>query len=323
VKRTYFSLIALAGLFMFGCATGIPMKVTKPAEFDLGDVKTIAVLPFGFPSLGQDGDLDPRQAALERLKIADSGEWNPIERDSAKEAEAVFTTLMKDTGRFSVLTTEDLMGGADPSDPSASINADAIAAGSIVTLASIVTDRSYKGTSGKTVHSYTDAVYVELRIDLIQAGTNEVLATKTFSGRAKAEKLSDRPSVDAKTREIASAMIRGWKDGMRRALGPYTVTEARRLAEDDKKDPRMEEATKLVEAGSYRKAFDLYLDIYGATKDFAAGFNAAIMKEVLGDPEGAYADMEALAKASTNSKARKEADRIKASLPGAEESGAE
>lgn len=313
MKKSLIPIIVLACLTVFSCATSIPVKAIKPPELDLRGIKTIAILPFAYPAQGQNPDLDPYQAALERLWYPESEDQDPIFREMAKRAEAVFTKALKESERFNVISPEELSAALDPDDPAAGIEADAVVVGSF-SLASIVTDHPYPGVSGKTIHSYADAVFVSLSFDIYRTGTDRIAASREIWDSATIENLPDKEAVSEMTRKTSADFISAWSERIRRAFAPYVEREERKLA-DGGKDLDMKRAKLLVAEGSYREALDLYDAEYRETGGFAAGFNAAIMKEILGDIDGAIADMDALSKSFPKSRAAIEAFRMRASLP--------
>jgi curli biogenesis system outer membrane secretion channel CsgG len=303
----------LALLLLFGCATAIPIKVTKAAEINLRGAKTLAVLPISFPSQVASVGLSPYQAALLRLWFYDARE-NQVEKHVAQYAENIFTTALLDTQYFTVLRSEDLKNTVAAGDANAKINADVVITGALTSLNSQVSMKTYTNKdTGKRTYSWENRIALEVRFDVIQTATSELIAVKTFSGTAT--RTANTPdAAEASTEEAAKAIIKGWAEPIKRALAPYVVTEARFLADDELKDPRMEQAKKLVQDQFYQKAFEMYTKIYADSKNFAGGFNAAIMKEVLGDLEGAIADMSALADASTNPRALQEVKRMNKAL---------
>ena len=80
------------------------------------------------------------------------------------------------------------------------------------------------------------------------------------------------------------------------------------LEKSDSKDQSvkaaMKEAKKLVDAKNYAAAANAYGKIYAETKDFAAGYNQAILTEVAKNTDEAIVLMQALAVSSKNTKAQ-------------------
>ncbi len=316
MKKAFLPLIALACLAFYGCATSIPVQAIKPAELDLRGIKTIAVLPFAYPTQGRDPDLDPYQAALESLWLQDSEDQDPASRDLARAAERIFIQTVEDTGLFRVISPEELSATLDPSSPAAGIDADAVVVGNI-SLVSIVNDYPYKGASGKTIHSYTNAVFVGLSFEIYRGDSDRIAASREIRDSITFKKLPDKQAVSDTTQKATEDIVSAWPESIRRAFAPHSMPEERYLA-DGGKDSDMEKAMLLVQEGSYRGALDLYTANFRKTGLFAAGYNAAIMKELLGDIDGAIADMDELARSFPKSKAASEAFRMRASLAAGE-----
>ncbi len=89
---------------------------------------------------------------------------------------------------------------------------------------------------------------------------------------------------------------------------PTSKTVSVILEKSDSKDKAvktaMSEAKKLVDAKNYVAAAESYGKIYTQSKDFAAGYNQAIITEVAKNTDEAIVLMQALAKSSENPKAK-------------------
>lgn len=298
-----------AAVFATGCATSIPVRITKPAEIDLGNAMKVAVLPFGFPSQQSIPGMGPYQAALYRLWYGEEYE-DKLERTVARHAESTVAAELSKTQYYAVLRTDDLRYSLMDGDFNAKIFADAVLSGRILTFRRDLQDRSATGNDGKRVERYLLTVTVETRFDAIRVSDKALVASKDFRGEASKEVASPAVADSAETlaKEIVSSQIASFV----KSLAPYTVTEYRTLLADESKDERLARADKLAKDGFYRKAYDVYADIHRSEADFVAGYNAAIMAEVLGDLDGAIAAMEALADATSDARALRESVRMRA-----------
>jgi hypothetical protein len=61
----------------------------------------------------------------------------------------------------------------------------------------------------------------------------------------------------------------------------------------------------------YRNSYDIFSQIYKTSGNIAAGYNAAIMKESMGDIEGAYNEMNELASKTAEPDVIREVNRLK------------
>jgi hypothetical protein len=118
--------------------------------------------------------------------------------------------------------------------------------------------------------------------------------------------------------DMARTIVTKSLSGLARDVAPYKVTETRALMKEKSKDKylqnQMKDAYRLVKAESYRVALNSYLSIYGAYNNFAAGYNAAILYEVIGDLDSAAGMMEELLDETGNPKASTELARLRRAI---------
>lgn len=299
--------LLVATVSLAGCATSIPVKMLKPAEIDLGGAKTIAVLPFSFPSQVETPGLGPYEAALYRLWYSDHRE-KALERNIARYIESQLGTKLLESDFFTVVRADDLRSTVSKDDTSKKIGSEIVVTGRITTLSSNIKDSSYQTKEGKYVENYEISVMLEVRYDVLRTADNSLIISKNLrASRSRTGKYNEMRQAEE---SIAKDLVVEQIPQVVRALAPYTVTEYRTLAADETKDPRMEQADKLVKDGFYQKAHELYAKIYAEKKNFAAGYNAAIMLEILGDLDKAIVSMKALADESLNPKALQEQKRM-------------
>jgi hypothetical protein len=105
---------------------------------------------------------------------------------------------------------------------------------------------------------------------------------------------------------------------LNRDVAPWSIEEKRALMDETSKNKelkqRMKDAQALVKEGSYKSAFNAYVRIYEDTESLAAGYNAAIMTEILGDLPGAIERMWLLEEVTGNPKATAELARMRQTL---------
>jgi len=101
-----------------------------------------------------------------------------------------------------------------------------------------------------------------------------------------------------------------------RDIAPWKETVHLTIEKETSRDKtvktRMKEAEALVKARRYAEALEVYDQVYQDTGSFAAGYNAAFMREVVGDLNGAIALMSGLA-ADGNPRALAALDRMQSS----------
>lgn len=115
---------------------------------------------------------------------------------------------------------------------------------------------------------------------------------------------------------LAQSIVQTELKNLAREVAPYTVTEKRTLMDETSKikdlKSRMKAVRKVVEKErSYKSALKEYLALYQQYNSFAAGYNAAILYEVLGDLENAVAQMQTLESETGNPQAGEELARLR------------
>jgi tetratricopeptide (TPR) repeat protein len=93
-------------------------------------------------------------------------------------------------------------------------------------------------------------------------------------------------------------------------IAPYKEVVYRALMKDKTKDPDMEKANEFVKNNDYDSALDTYLGVWKRSKNPAAGVNAGIMYEALGDLDSALATVKAVVDETANKTAMGEYNRL-------------
>lgn len=311
------SLTVLAAvLFLANCATAIPVELTRPAELDLAGSATITVLPFGFPSQMDPGDQDRYALALARLWFTGQDE-NPREKLFASRTEGALVDALLATGFFQVLKPgqlRDSLASGDTGGARQKLAADAVITGKLSRLEQVDADESFTDKkTGRLIEQYRTTLRVRIDYEVLLGSSGTLVASRNYTSERSGSyyRWSDKERT---VRNLEDEALREFAGQVRKEVAPYKVVEYRYLESDSTKDPAMDQALKLVEQKDYRQALELYAGIYGKSGNPAAGFNAAIMKEVLGDSAGALADMETLARVQAWKKAADEALRMKQTM---------
>ncbi|MDA3835651.1 MAG: hypothetical protein PF495_19945, partial [Spirochaetales bacterium] len=141
------------------------------------------------------------------------------------------------------------------------------------------------------VESYfVQNVELQASYSIIDVKNGQVLASKYLSGRDSSRtRIKDADSFTAPLLEpMYRTIIRNLQSDIRRQLAPYYVREYRNL-KAEKGNERFDTAKKLIQRSQYREALDLYIEMWNDTENFAAGYNAAILYEVIGQYNSALA----------------------------------
>ncbi|MBN1649016.1 MAG: hypothetical protein JW874_13355 [Spirochaetales bacterium] len=319
------ALIVLSIVFISGCRTAISVTVTKPAEVNMSGARNIAVFDFTYPRqyriTGMTSD-DLFNRIIAAAIARDRLRTDTLERRIADYMTNQLVSGLVGTEYFSVFTPNDVsaaMIGADNpnlgmTDVGLLLGADAIIVGSVDSMD--WSDEEYK-KERKVYNSKTKKyhVVVERRIKrtveisvtyrVVNAETGSVIASESDTQTRNDDKeLKDRDrlaDVDTLFKQAVDNMI----PAITKKLAPYKVRETRFLKKDKMKDDRMEQADQFVKGAMYEKALNIFMQVWDDSQNIAAGYNAAIMKDVMGDLEGAlemmnivldkYADKEVMA----------------------------
>lgn len=167
-----------------------------------------------------------------------------------------------------------------------------------------------KDADGKTIYETVQTyckvatvtvAYKAVRFDGTPIGSGKASGSASTSYYEDRSKLTDSSSL------VNSAMKKPLQDIISDMV-PTKRTLSVQLAKSNNKDKEfkasMNEAQKLVKKEKYIAAADAYGKIYAQTKDFAAGYNQAVITEVAYGTSKAVVLMEALAKTSGNPEAQ-------------------
>jgi hypothetical protein len=310
VRTAALSLAAVTLLLALSCATAIPVTLVKPPELDMGGIKTIAVLPFGYGSDGLYGD--PLQVALSRL-------LNPyryvgeFESQNAVQVQNRFIDALLASNAYTVVTGSELLKNALQGRAG---GVDAYISGEI-NMAHATDETSFtdiKGSDGvvRKTFTLTRKARFEFTYRVIRTADGRIIGQRSKAGTASSVAYGDRAYTSIASAEslVRDAMRSSFGD-IHREVAPWTSTEFRQLVKDSGKNEALERADALVKKGQYREALAIYQSTYAAGGNFAAGYNAAIMTEILGDLAGAISLMDALYSATGNPKAANELRRMR------------
>lgn len=164
---------------------------------------------------------------------------------------------------------------------------------------------SRKLPDGRTVYesveNFTKHATFAMDYNLVGTRDGSVRGTGDATGTAKSSSTTDRTRIQDDSSLISEAKKQPIKK-LISDLVPTQQTLSVKLLKSDSQDKdvkaAMSEANKFVKSKDYAAAADAYGKIYADSKDFAAGYNQAVLTEVADGTEPALALMEALAKVS-------------------------
>ena len=307
-------LLILLTLAFTGCATTIGFDVLKPAEVNMADYRTLAV--FDYDPYEISDEVFAGKLILDILfgnsdDFTTTGYRIGLDDDVADYmTERTISTLNR-TNYFTVVSQDQIR----PYQHSA---ASAIVTNRILyenlgieaAILGTIEDLDYyeqvqereKSVWNDTTQQFDIFIEnyfvqeVELGVSytVIDLKRGQILATKYLSGEnSRSTLIENANTFTAPLLEpLYQNIIRGFESTISRQLAPYYVREYRSLKKDETKNPRSEMAEELIKNSQYQQALDIYLDLWYSSTNMAAGFNAAIVYEVLGQFDQAIAIME-------------------------------
>jgi tetratricopeptide (TPR) repeat protein len=325
VRGLMIFVAATALLFLFGCATSIPVTVTKPAEVNMATTRKVAVLDFAvIPKAQSYRTEELLKRALEKLFHFESREKTLEERVSKYTTERVILTLI-DTNYFQVVSPSDVrevmrgkpVRGVDVTQIRKTTGAQAVISGEIYMMQSedeeSITTEEVKnpdtGVVNKEIRYWvTRTAGLGLEYVVVNAETGVIIATRSFENTLQNKKEGKDLDRLPKADEMYESIIDSFMTSISRQLAPYKVRESRRLMKD--KSPRMEQAARLAKSGVYDEALAIYLEVWNESKNAAAGYNGAIVYEVTGNLDAAIELMKQTVSVSSEKSVAREYQRL-------------
>jgi hypothetical protein len=245
-------------------------------------------------------------SAISRIAVS------PFTSDSSDRQIAQFLTLtaaqnIQKAGKFTLVDYSEI-AKLEKAGENIADHVDAVFSGQVNRLTSNNRSESYQGYGGKTYYTYYREVNLEFSYMLKRAGDGAIIG-QTIREDARTASSSDSSKLPA-VYDIAKSIATAQLEYLKRDIAPWQIEEKRVFEEDKMKDPRMKTAKAMLKEKSFRSAYTLYTNIYHDSLNFAAGFNAALCTEILGDIEEAAALMQQLWEDTGNLKAQQELARI-------------
>jgi len=314
-----------------GCATSIHVKVMKPAEINMSGARKLAIFSVSVPQNGMNHTIED----LWTSSVSKKGKRNILKLSSIEYKIGEYSTdnliaNLNDTGYFEIISPTDVersleyYEGAeiDPIMLGQLLGAEAIILSEITDLDEKIDKYEVKKT---VVDEETEeeieiienwarkTVHLRFTYWVISTITDKLIATKSFSNSRNNEVLVEdrkRPNFRP-SEEMYREILNGILKSIAKQLAPYEVWEARYMMKDKTKDPRMKNADNLVKGGVYDKALELFLEIWYDNQNPAAGVNAAILYEVIGNVDSAIKLIEEVLDVSADKKVMDEYKRLK------------
>jgi hypothetical protein len=244
--------------------------------------------------------------------------YTMLDRQVVQELTSAVTETVLQTGHFTLIDAADVARRQSMRENLVTY-VDGILTGEITSLR--VNDSSRlqesKNKDEKPTIVWTREVSLDFVYRVSRIRDNSIIAQARKSVWATSTSYDTKDHLEVPF-VMAQRLIRSQLSNLARDIAPWTVQERRVLVQETSKDKalkqRMKDAERLVKERSYRPALNAFSAIYAETGSFAAGYNTAIMTEIVDSLPEAITLMGRLANATSNSRAASELARMQRTL---------
>lgn len=317
MKKQLLSAVAVLTMLMIfsGCATSIAFDVVKPAEINMADYSHLAIFdiaPYEFSFLDLAGSV-----VLDLILGKDidrpTGYTLFMEKDISNKFERQLVYSLQQADYFTLISPSQLRpyksvnsSGAYSNDILINnFNVTASLIGTIEDLRFyediIETETNVDDGAGGIVtiitESFLQEVFLDFSYSILDLRTNQIIGTRYEKGaRRLVTPIEDKETFrPPKLYYLYEKIIAEISSKIRYQLAPRIEREYRFLEKDKTGNMVMETADRLVKERSYEQALSLYLEIWYSSTNYAAGYNAAILYEVMGQLQQAVSFMQDVA----------------------------
>ena len=305
MKKTIFFLgIIFFPLVIAGCATSVPVTVTRPAELDLHGAKSISILPFQLSSShNKENNRSETTAIINFLNFFDALQSDdPDEISTANYLTSGLMQKLSDSRYIQVVDSSSVQRALENGTP---VPTDVYLTGRISRFDSDITsserterqnDKECKATY------YTRIVAAAITYQIVDAKTNRVVAYKTKDLRATSREFRN-PRALEKPFDIIRPDLDRLLTQIMKEIQPYSERKYISLISDKTKDPDMKTANKLVKEGFIVQSRERFMSLYKTKGYFEAGYNAGKLLQAEGKLQEAEEMMSELVNKFGNSQA--------------------
>ena len=122
-------------------------------------------------------------------------------------------------------------------------------------------------------------------------------------------KYDNRAQLEA-DEEVCKEILDQMVPKIAKQIAPYKEVVYRALMKDKTKNPDLKAADELVKGNLYDRALEIFLQVWSGTQNPAAGVNAGIMYEALGDLDSALRIVKEVVDRTADSAAMREYSRL-------------
>lgn len=321
MKKSIFLLIVVLvlALSLTGCATTVTVEVERPAELDLNGAKSVGILPFQAKSTSAMGGVS--QAVIDVMEYLGMHDWyyDQDDEDRRQLTHLLTTTLQEGLVNSKYLDLVDSTTVSNAISLGKKPRCDVYLTGAITkfetSIESVIRERNY-AEGRMMITYYYRHLYVELMYQIVDTATNRVISIKTIPVEKDSYEHEEIEAVES-VYDMGRKPFMEIAETIMRQIQPYTVTKTLSLLSDSMDDPDMAYADEMVKAGNIEFACQKYEEIYVRRGYLEAGYNAALLREALGDLEGAIELMQEICDVFHDSRAIKALSDLESELASA------
>lgn len=273
-KNCLFSIL-LTSIFLFAsCATTVSVKKLQPANFDIKDAKSIAILPF---ETSEPSSLNFSDNINLFLGIFDAF----VSYDSAINEQKYIASYLEDriadgiieSNHFQLIDGRSVKSALSKGLPSP---ADIYIVGYIYNFESDID----KDVDDEGEVTYTSKLSYTVSYQVINAKNHTVLGKdrEYVSGYSSCK--NHRRNLESAF-ETTQSSLNSLARKIIYNIQPHTITMSYTLLKDKSDILEMELANEYAKNGNLRGSKETYLEVYEDTGLFEAGYNAAILMQAL------------------------------------------
>ncbi len=278
-KNSLFSIMIATVILFSSCATTVSVKKIQPANFDIKNAKSIAILPF---ETSEPSSLNFSDNINLFLGILDA----IVSYDSAINEQKYIVSYLEDkiadgvieSNHFQLIDGRAVKSALSKGLPSP---ADIYIVGYIHNFESDI-DKDYEKDEedGEVEVSYQRKVSYNISYQVINAKTHVVLGNKQEYVSGYSSRTSHRHNLESAF-DITQSRINSVARKVIYNIQPHTVSMSYTLLKDKSDILEMELANEYAKNGNLQGAKETFLEVYEETGLFEAGYNAAILMQAL------------------------------------------
>jgi len=315
MKRKFLAsaVAVLTILLVFsGCATSIAFDVVKPAEINMSEYSHLAIFdiePYEFSFLDFAGTV-VLDLILGKDLDRPTGFTLFMEKDISNKFERQLIYSLQQADYFTLIPPSQLRPFKN-SKASGAYSNDILINNFNVTSSLIGTIEDLRfyediieietnvddGNGGMVTiitESFLQEVSMDFSYSILDLRTNQIIATRYEKGSRRL--VTPIEDIDTfrppKLYDLYEKIINEISSKIRYQLAPRIEREYRFLEKDKTNNMVMETADQLVKDRNYEQALSLYLEIWHTSRNYAAGYNAAVLYEVMGQLQQAVSFMQ-------------------------------